>query len=310
MHDLIIIGAGPAGLTAGIYAGRYRINTLILESLSVGGQIMLSPAIENFPGFPQGILTSVLIDKFKEQVDELNVPILAEEAIEINSDNQLPTQYYTVTTSGNSYKTKSIIIASGASSKKMGVLGEEEFIGKGVSYCAICDAPFFKGKEILVVGAGDRALEEAIFLTAYASKVTLVHRRQQMRASKILEEKARQNPKIIFILNSIVEEIKGKEKVEKAFIKNVLTREITVYPCQGVFIFIGIKPNTGFIANQLHLDESGFIITSPDMKTSLDGVYACGDCCKKTLYQVVNACGEAAVAADSAHKYLLNSNLI
>lgn len=147
-------------------------------------------------------------------------------------------------------------------------------------------------------------------MTAYASRVTLVHRRQQMRASKILEEKSRQNPKINFIVNSVIEEIQGKERVDKVLIKNVLTGEVVVYPCQGVFIFIGIKPNTGFLINQLHLDESGFIIMSQDMKTSLDGIYACGDCCKKSLYQVINACGEAAVAADSAHKYLLNLNLI
>lgn len=271
---------------------------------------MLSPLIENFPGFPKGVLTNILIDKFKEQVDELNVPILSEEAIGINSDNQLPAQVYTVTTTENSYKTRSIIIATGASPKRMGVLGEEKFIGKGVSYCAVCDAPFFKNKEILVVGAGDRALEEAIFLTAYASRVTLVHRRQQMRASKILEEKARQNSKINFIVNSVIEEIQGKERVEKVLIKNVLNSEVTVYPCQGVFIFIGIKPNTKLAINQPRLDESGFIITGQDMKTSLNGVYACGDCCKKTLYQVINACGEAAVAADSARKYLLNLNLI
>lgn len=152
MYDLIIIGAGPAGLTAGIYAGRYRLNALILESLSVGGQIILSPSIENYPGFPKGILTSVLIDQFKEQVDELNIPILPEEVIEINLDNQLPTPVYTVVSSENSYKARAIIIATGASPKRMGVLGEEKFIGKGISYCATCDAPFFKNKEILVVG--------------------------------------------------------------------------------------------------------------------------------------------------------------
>lgn len=306
MHDLIIIGAGPAGLVAGIYAGRFRLNTLIFEKMSVGGQIILSPTIENYPGFPQGVTTQELIDKFKMQVDELEVPVYTDEVQEISKQSKSGIAYFTVKTTENIYEAKTLIIATGANSKRLGVPGEEGFIGRGVSYCGTCDAPFFKGKEILVVGGGDRALEEAIFLTSYASKVTLVHRRQQFRGSKILEEKVRVNPKISLLLDSVIEEILGSNKVEAAKIKNVTTNKIIDYPCQGIFVFVGIKPNTGKLRNLLQRNESEFIITDSDMKTSQEGVYACGDCRQKSLYQVINACGEGAVAADSVHKYLLN----
>jgi len=306
MHDVIIIGAGPAGLVAGLYCGRFRLSTLIFEKMDIGGQIMLAPVIENFPGFPNGIPTSDLIGKIKKQVEEVGVPVVMEEVLEIVASKNSGIPVYTVKTDEDAYEARILIIASGAYSKRLGVSGEDKLIGRGVSYCGTCDAPFFKNKEIVVIGGGDRAIEEAIFLTSYASRVTLVHRRQEFRASKILEEKARANPKMNFKLDSIVEEITGNDKVEGIKIKNVLTQAAEIYPCQGVFIFVGIKPNTDFVKNLLRLDESGFIITDQDMKASLAGVYACGDCRKKNLYQVVNACGEAAQAADSAHKYLLN----
>lgn len=306
MYDVIIIGSGPAGLVAGLYCGRFRLKTLILERINIGGQIVTSPTIENFPGFPGGIPTVELIDKIKKQVDEVEVPVITEEVLGILAADKSGVPVYTVKTSDNTYETKTLIIASGAQSKKLGVTGEGKFIGRGVSYCGTCDGPFFKNKEIVVIGGGDRAVEEAIFLTSYASKVTLIHRRRELRASKILEEKLRANPKIDLKLDNVLEEITGKDKVESIRIKNVLTAAVQTYPCQGVFIFVGIKPNTDFVKNLLHLDESEFIITDQDMKTSLEGVYACGDCRKKNLYQVINACGEAAAAADSIHKYLLN----
>ncbi len=307
MHDLIIIGSGPAGLTAGIYAGRFRLNTLIIEKISAGGQIIFSPTIDNFPGFPGGITTEDLIGRFKKQVDELEVPLVIDEVKEILMDFKQGIPVYSLKTSeGKLYEAKSLIISSGAYPKKLGVIGEEKFIGRGVSYCGTCDAPLFKNKDILVLGGGDRAVEEAIFLAAYAKKVTLVHRRNQLRASKILDEKARQEPKINFMLDSVIEEIAGNTKVESVKIKNVVTGNVSLHPCGGVFIFVGIMPNTAFLSNILKLDEAEFIITDDDMKTSLDGVYACGDCRKKSLYQVINACGEGAVAASSVHKYLLN----
>ncbi len=307
MYDLIIIGSGPAGLTAGLYAGRFRLNVLIIEKINAGGQIILSPAIENFPGFPGGITTEELIDRFRKQVDELGVPLVIDEVKEMLVDSKQAIPVYSLKTSaGKVYESKCLIISSGAYPKNLGVTGEEKFIGRGVSYCGTCDAPLFKNKDILVLGGGDRAVEEAIFLAGYAKKVTLVHRRNQLRASKILEEKAMRQAKISFMLDSVIEEIAGNTKVESVKIKNVVTGNVSAHPCDGVFIFVGIMPNTGFVKNLLKLDEAEFIITDDNMKTSMDGVYACGDCRKKSLYQVINACGEGAVAASSVHRYLLN----
>ena len=303
MYDLIIIGAGPAGLTAAIYAGRFRIKTLLLEMMSPGGQIILSPSIENYPGFPEGISSFDLMNNFKAQVDNLGVQLKMEEVVCISQE----TFGYNIKTVESSYQAKSIIIASGAHSKRLNVLGEDKFVGRGVSYCGTCDGPLYRNKNVIVVGGGDRAIEDAIFLTSYASKVTLVHRRQELRASKILQEKARANQRIDFVLDSVIDEISGDTKVTSVKVSNVKTGAHTQIPCDGVFIFVGIKPNTEFLKKQLSLDEIGFIITAQDASTSLKGVFACGDCCKKSLYQVVTACGEGATAADSVHKYLLNT---
>jgi thioredoxin reductase (NADPH) len=303
MYELIIIGAGPAGLTAGLYAGRYRINTLILEKINVGGQILSSPTIENFPGFPTGIGTQELIERFKKQVDELGVNIEMEEVLEIVAKSK--DSIYEVKAKEKKYQTKSIIIATGAQPKRLNIEGEERLIGRGVSYCGTCDGPLFRDKDIAVIGGGDRAVEEVIFLSGYAKKVNLIHRRNELRASGILQEKAQKNPKINFVLESVVEEIIGQNRVEGLKVKNTKTESVTTIACQGVFIFVGIKADTDFIKNQLHLDESGFIITDQDLKTSCEGIFASGDCRKKSLYQVISACSEGATAADSAQKYLL-----
>lgn len=302
MYDLIIIGAGPAGLTAGLYAGRFRLNTLILEKMAAGGQILLSSTIENYPGFPGGISTVELVGKFKKQIEEVGVAIENKEALEVRPN----LTGYEVKAEGANFQAKSIIIAAGARPRQLGVEGENEFIGRGVSYCGTCDGPLFRDKEIAVIGGGDRAIEEAIFLSGYAKEVYLIHRRQELRASKILEEKARQNPKINFVLGNVIEEIIGENKVEAVKLKNVKSQAPKILSCQGVFIFVGIEPNTAFLKEQLRLDEKGFIITDEDLKTSLEGVFACGDCRKKSLYQVVTACSEGATAADSAHKYLMS----
>lgn len=305
MHDLIIIGAGPAGLTAGLYAARYRLKTLILEKLNPGGQILLSPSIENFPGFPGGISTQELTDRFKKQIDELGAKIGMEEVSGISVNPQLKTSAYNVNTKDNSYPARAVIIATGAQPKRLGVEGETRLTGRGVSYCGTCDGPLFRNKEIVVIGGGDRAFEEALFLAGYAKKVTLIHRRQAFRASKILEEKARDNPKINFLLESVVEEISGKDKVEAVKVKNVKTGAENLLHCQGVFVFVGINPNTPFLSNFLSRDEQGFIITDEELKTSKEGIFACGDCRKKSLYQVVTACADGAIAAASAQRYLL-----
>lgn len=307
MYDLIIIGAGPAGLTAALYAGRFRLNTLVLEKMTAGGQLLLSPTIENFPGFPGGISTVDLIQRMTAQVDELGVKIEAYEAEDIDINRELNPSAYVVKTPEVSYQTKSVIVASGAQSKRLEVPGEDKLTGRGVSYCGTCDGPLFKNKEVVVVGGGDRAIEDALFLTEYASRVSVIHRRDEFRASAILMEKANKNNKIEFILSCVVEQILGQEKVSGVKIKNVLKNTSFEKNCQGVFVFVGIKPNTEFIKNSLETDPAGFVVTQQDMSTSLEGVFACGDCRKKSLYQVISACADGAVAADSAHKYLMKN---
>lgn len=305
MYDLIIIGAGPAGLTAGLYAGRYRLNTLILEKMLPGGQIILSPTIENFPGFPGGISTQELVERFKKQVEEVGINIETAEVSEVAQSFKLKTPIYNLKTEDKSYEAKSLIISSGAQPKRLGIEGESRLTGHGVSYCGTCDGPLFRDKEIVVIGGGDRAIEEAIFLSGYAKKLTLIHRRQELRASNILIEKAKLNPKINFLLDSIVQEIIGQDRVEAVKVKNIKTDSLSHLSCQGVFIFAGIKPETAFLGNLLKMDELGFIITDEELKTSQAGIFACGDCRKKSLYQTVTACSEGATAAASCRGYLL-----
>ncbi len=305
-YDLVIIGAGPAGLTAALYAGRFRLNTVVLEKMNPGGQIVLSETIENYPGFPGGINTFDLIDKFKKQVEDVGVNIKEREVLAIKPVQENSKKLYEIITTEGNIKTKAVIVATGASYKKLGVEGEDKFTGRGVSYCGTCDGPLFKNKDIVVVGGGDRAMEEVIYLSKYANKVFMVHRRDAFRASKILEEKAKNNPKINFVLNSVIENISGDNKVDHVVIKDVKTGELKNISCQGVFIFVGIEPNTGYLKNLLEINEKGFIITRSGVLTSEEGVFACGDCCDKILYQVVTACGEGASACDAAHKYLLN----
>ncbi|MDD4979653.1 MAG: thioredoxin-disulfide reductase [Candidatus Omnitrophica bacterium] len=301
MYDLIIIGGGPAGLTCALYAGRFRMKTLLLEKMSLGGQVILTPTIENFPGFSGGVITDKLISSMQKQVEELDVEIKIDEAQKIIFGPESK-----ISGREEEYRAKTVVIASGAKPKRLGVAGEERLTGRGVSYCGTCDGPLFRDKDIIVVGGGDRAIEDALFLSSYAKKVNVIHRRQALRASKILEEKARQNPKINFILDTVIEEIKGKDKAESVKLKDVKTGSTSELSTQGVFIFVGIEPNTIFLKNQLNMDEAGFIMTDQDMKASCEGVFACGDCRKKGLYQVITACAEGAQAADSAHKYLLN----
>jgi len=301
MHDLIIIGAGPAGLTAALYAGRFKLDTLIFEKISAGGQILLSPSIENYPGFPEGVSTFELIDKFKKQVEDLGLALESKEVLEVIPEGK----FYRVKTQDGDFEAKTVVVASGAQPKKLGVKGEDRLTGRGVSYCGTCDGPLFRDKDVIVVGGGDRAIEDALFLATYARSIYLVHRRDAFRAASILVDKARANPKIKFVLDSVIEEISGESRVEAVRIKNVKTLQSSEITCQGVFIFVGITPNTAWVKNILERDEFGFIITDQAMRASKEGIFACGDCVKKSLYQVVNACGEGAVAVDSAHKYLL-----
>ncbi len=306
VHDVIIVGAGPAGLTAALYCARYKLSTQMFEKMSVGGQIVMSPMIDNFPGFPGGVVTHELMDRMHQQGKELGIEVIYEEVTSIEPVSGSKPVIYKVTSSESSYQTKCVIIATGAQSKRIGVAGEEKLIGRGVSYCGTCDGPLFKGKDIVVVGGGDRAIEEALFLSSYARTVRLVHRRDFFRASEIIVEKAKANPKIDFMMSTVIEEICGTDKVDKVRFKNLKSGETSEVNSNGVFIFVGIRPDTHIVKDLLKLDETGFIITDQELKSSRDGIFVCGDCRSKSLYQVITACGDGAVAASSAHKYLLN----
>ncbi len=300
MYDLIIIGGGPGGLTAALYAGRSRLKTLLLEKAGLGGQIILSPTIENYPGFVGGVGTAELIQAMQKQVEELEVEIRQEEVNKITWADGL----FKVFSFESGYEAKTVIVASGACPKKLGIIGENKLIARGVSYCGICDGPLFKNKEIFVVGGGDKAVEEAIYLTRFASKVSLIHRRRELRASKILQERLFENKKIEVLWDSVPLEILGEKVVEGIKIKNLKSLEIKELKADGVFIFVGIHPHTQFLGDLLKLDETGFILTDQDMHTSLEGIWACGDCRKKTLTQVITACSDGAIAAFNANRYL------
>ncbi|MDP3042529.1 MAG: thioredoxin-disulfide reductase [Candidatus Omnitrophota bacterium] len=298
--DLIIIGGGPAGLTAALYAGRSRLDTLLIEKMAVGGRILMSETIENYPGFPGGISTLELMARMEKQVKELGVKIVSEQVLDLDCVSRI------INTAAGSYQAGAIIIASGARPRKLNVPGEEQYTGRGVSYCATCDAPFFKGKKVVIVGGGNAVAEEAMYLSRFASAVSVIHRRGDLRASPILQERLRQNSKINFILNSIVTQIKGAERLESVVVKDLLTGKVNDIACDGVFIYIGHEPETVFLKNKLQMDEAGFIVTDENMATTAMGVFACGDCRKKGFYQVINACGDGAVAADSAYKFIVN----
>ncbi|TRZ93608.1 thioredoxin-disulfide reductase [bacterium] len=300
MHDLIIIGAGPAGLAAALYAGRSRLDTLIIEKMAVGGRILMSETIENYPGFPGGILTTELIRRMEEQVRELGIKITSDEVLDLDCVKKI------IKTSTGLHQARSIIIASGARPRKLNIPGEKEYTGRGVSYCATCDAPFYKEKKVVIVGGGNAVAEEAIYLSRFANSVVIVHRREDLRAAKILQERMQQNKKINFILSSVVTEIRGAQKVESVKIKDLLSGKEKDFNCDGVFIYIGHEPETIFLKGKLQMDEAGFITADEFMATSIEGVFACGDCRKKSLYQVINACGDGAVAADSAYKFIAN----
>lgn len=301
-YDCIIIGGGPAGLTAGIYASRARLKTLIVESCSIPCQAVMADLIENYPGFPDGVNGFELISNFKKQAEKFGAEFVISDVKGIKERKE----GFEVETEDKCYTSLSTIIAFGASPKKLDIPGEDKFRGRGVSYCGTCDGALFKGKEIVVVGGGDTALEEALFLTRFAEKITVVHRRDALRGTKILQERAFANKKIKFVWDSIVTEIIGGSKVTASKLKNVKTSAVTDFSCDGVFIFVGYAPNTGFLKDTVSLDENGYIISDDHCLTSKPGIFACGDCRKKLLRQVVTACGDGATAAFSCQHYIEN----
>jgi len=304
LYDVIIIGAGPAGLTAAIYTSRSRLKTLLIESFTVPGQAVVTSDIENYPGFPEGLNGFELIDKFKKQAGKFGAMFKVGDVKEIKKRKLEDEDVWEINLNEESILGSSVILAMGAHPKKLDVPGEEALIGKGVSYCAVCDAAFFKNKKIAVIGGGNTAIEEALFLTKFADKVTVIHRRNKLRAAEILQERAFADKKIEFIWDSIVESIQGQEKIGSLRLKNVKTNEENTFDCDGVFVFVGYEPNTGFIKDTIRLDENGYVIADENMSTSKPGIFACGDVRKKLLRQIVTACGDGAIAAVSARMYL------
>ncbi len=299
-YDAIIVGGGPAGYTAGIYLARAMRNVLLFEGLP-GGQAGTTDIIENYPGFPEGISGGELMEKFKHQAARfgLNIRDGMVESVRIDDNDKI------VKVVDKEYVAKALIIATGADANKLGVPGEEEFRGRGVSYCATCDGAFFKGVPIVVVGGGDSAVKEAVYLTQFGSKVYIVHRRDKLRAEKANQEMAFKNEKIEFVWDSIVEEIIGdKLGVTGVKVKNVKTSKESIIEAEGVFIYVGVTPNTAFLGDLVEKDEKGYIITNENMETNIPGIYAAGDCRGKLLYQVATAVGDAATAAWAAEEYL------
>ncbi len=299
-HELVIVGAGPAGLTAGLYAARSRINTLLIERLSPGGQVLNTDWIDNYPGFPQGVSGFELIDLMKGQVDRFELPIVSEQVIQVMPGEEL----FTILLPERNITAKAVIIATGSAPRKLGVAGEEELAGKGVSYCGTCDGPFFRNQTVIAVGGGDTACQEAQYLTRFADKVYLVHRRDELRAQKILQEKVLGNDKIEMVWDTVVERIQGDNGVQGVKLKNVKTGAEEVLPAEGVFIFTGLKPTTEFCCDLVELNDQGFIVTDPEMATSRPGVFAAGDCRAKLLRQISTAVGDGATAAFAAEHYL------
>lgn len=294
MHDLIIIGGGPAGLTASIYAKRFGLNTLLIEKLGTGGQVPLTDLVENFPGFPEGISGIELATKITEQAKRFNTEIINEEVLEVDFGEPKK-----VKTSTGIYESKGIIIATGANPKKLNIPGEKEFTGRGVSYCAVCDAYFYKNKDVVVVGGGDSALTEALYLTTFVNKLYLVHRRDKFRAAQYLQDKVFKNNKIEIIFNSELKEIKGEKRVEKVIVLNKEKNENIELNVNGVFIYVGLNPNSEMFKDKINLDENGFIITDEDMRTNIKFVYAAGDVRRKSLRQIITACSDGAIAANT-----------
>lgn len=305
-YDLVIIGGGPSGLSAGIYGARARLKTAIIEKGAVGGQAFTTREIVNFPGF-QSTTGPELMAKLAEHAKSFGAEILREEVVSVDFTGEVKQIY---TKKGRTYQARAIILAPGAQPRLLNIPGERQFRGNGVSYCATCDAEFYKNQDVVVVGNGDAAIEEAMFITKFASKVTIIviHDEGIVDCNKASAERAFNNPKIEFIWNSVLEEIKGNLEVEAVVVKNLKTGELTELPSYGVFIYVGMIPGTGFLEGCVNLDERGYIIVSDSMETSCDGVFAAGDARVKGLRQIVTAANDGAIAAVTAERYIEEEN--
>ncbi|MFQ5342999.1 MAG: thioredoxin-disulfide reductase [Anaerolineae bacterium] len=300
MENVIVIGSGPAGLTAALYTARANLEPLVITGSQIGGQISITNEVENYPGFPEGTTGPELAELMKAQAEKFGARLEIDEVIEVDFSGWP----LGVKTHGGEYEAKAVIVATGASPRKLGVAGEAEFTGRGVSYCATCDGFFFRGKDVVVVGGGDSALEEGIFLTKFASQVRVIHRRDELRAGPILAERARKNPKISFIWDTVVREIVGDGAVQAVEIENVKTGETGTLATDGVFIYIGHYPNSEILKGSLDMDDHGYLITDEAKRTNVRGVYSAGEIDDPVYRQIATSVGEGCKAALQVTRFL------
>lgn len=300
VENVIIIGSGPAGLTSALYTARANLEPLLFTGNEIGGQVSITNEVENYPGFPEGLTGPEMIERFQKQAERFGSRIEYAEVTEVDFD----VQPFRIKSYDNEYEAKAIVIATGASPRKLGVSGEVDFTGRGVSYCATCDGFFFRDKDVIVVGGGDSALEEAVFLTKFASRVRVIHRRDELRAGFTLQERAKRNEKIEFVWDTVVTEINGDGAVESVQIKNVKTDEVSTLETEGVFIYIGHYPNSQLFKDKLEMDEHGYLITDRLTRTSVPGVFAAGEIADPVFRQVVTSAGEGCKAAIQGERYL------
>ncbi|MCL5106078.1 MAG: thioredoxin-disulfide reductase [Candidatus Marsarchaeota archaeon] len=306
VEKVVILGSGPAGLTAALYAARDDLKPIIIGGFNAGGQLMLTTEVENYPGFPSGIYGAELIDSMRKQAEKFGAVFVNDDVKEVDF-NSRP---FKLKTAAAKFEAHSVVVATGASARWLGIESEKKFIGKGVSSCATCDGAFFKNKEVAIVGGGDTALEDAIFLAKFATKVHIIHRRDEFKASRLAQDRARANPKIDFILNSEVTEILGSGSVTGLRVANNKTNETSDIRVDGLFVAIGYKPNTGFLKGALDLDEQGYIVVSDEVKTKIDGIFVAGDVADKIYKQAVVAAGAGAKAALEVRFYLQRNDLM
>ncbi len=306
-RNLVILGSGPAGLTAALYAARANLSPLVLEGLQPGGQLTITTDVENFPGFPEGVMGPELMELLRKQAARFGAVLEARQATRVD----LKTRPFAIELDGaETVRARSLIIATGASAKQLGLPSEQRLLGHGVSMCATCDGFFFRDQEIFVVGGGDTALEEALFLTRFGRTVTIVHRRDKLRGSVHMQERAAQNPKVKFLWDSVVDEVLGQGKVAGVRIRNVKTGALTEFPCGAVFVAIGHQPNTELFRGQLPMNEAGYLLTEPrSSRTAVEGVFACGDVQDWTYRQAITAAGSGCVAALDAERWLQEQKL-
>jgi thioredoxin reductase (NADPH) len=299
-YEVIIIGGGPAGLTAALYTARSRLNTLLIEVGLLGGQMTTTDLIENYPGFPQGITGDELSRLMEEQAKRFGLEVVSGDVVEVKLEDDKKV----VRTEEGDFICEALIVCTGTEYRKLGVPGEKEFAGKGVSYCATCDGSFFQDSQVVLAGGGDSALTEALYLTRFVKELTIVHRRDVFRGTKIHQERVFASHKIKLLWNSVIQEVKGDSVVQSVLVKNVKTGEVTELPTEGVFVFVGLIPRTQFLKGLVRVDEEGYILTDENGETSVKGVFAAGDCRKKLLRQISTAVGDGATAAFAAEKYL------